>query len=78
MTETLQTVWWRRPLWPWSRLTPWQGYALSLLTDAQRKRYLALKDGELPQEVRFAIDAVVYGKRDATGLPSVWRDRIAR
>ena len=18
--------WWRRPLWPWSRLSPWQGW----------------------------------------------------
>ena len=25
----VQPSWWHRPLWPWSRLTPWQGFVLS-------------------------------------------------
>jgi len=30
----VQPSWWRRPLWPWSQLTPWQGFALSALLTA--------------------------------------------
>jgi hypothetical protein len=26
--------WWHRPFWPYSRLTPWRGYALSAVLSA--------------------------------------------